>query len=397
MSILSPTELTMWSDIHDEVAEKLNDDQINAKYLKRELRIITEVNREQLPNFVAALERFGWMDVKPFYQRRPRWDDVRQSRLIESFIMNVPVPPLFVYESDLARYEVMDGQQRISAIRDFYSNKLKLKGLEQWPELNGRIYDKLPSAIKKGIDRRSISYFVLLKESASSTEDEILLRQQVFDRLNTGGIKLSNQEIRNSIYHGKFTQMLLEAAKNARFRSAWGIPLFTLEEEIQPPPSLIENTFWSQMRDLEIILRFFALRHAEHYRGGMAGFLDLYSVRATRFTTEDVDQLLALFVMTIDLAADVFGEHLFRPWDVLSNSWSSRPQVAFADAVMVAFSRHIDQMAVIRAKGAELIRATKELFAMHEDGTFTGRGNTKADVEQRISLFDQMMTRVLSD
>lgn len=109
----------MWSDTHDEVVEKLNDDQINAKYLKRELRIVTEVNREQLPNFVSALERPGWMDVKPFYQRRPRWDDLRQSRLIESFIMNVPIPPLFVYESDLAKYEVMDGQQRISAIRDF--------------------------------------------------------------------------------------------------------------------------------------------------------------------------------------------------------------------------------------------------------------------------------------
>ena len=71
--------------------------------------------------------------------------------------MNIPVPPLFVFESDYAKYEVMDGQQRITAIHNFYSNRLKLKGLEQWPELNGRIYDKLPSGIRKGIDRRSIS------------------------------------------------------------------------------------------------------------------------------------------------------------------------------------------------------------------------------------------------
>jgi hypothetical protein len=385
----------MWSNIQDEVTEKLNDDQINAKYLKRELRIITEVNREQLPNFVAALERPGWMDVKPFYQRRPRWDEIRQSRLIESFIMNVPIPPLFVYESDLAKYEVMDGQQRISAIRDFYSNKLRLKGLEQWPELNGRIYDTLPSSIKKGIDRRSISYFVLLKESASSTEDEILLRQQVFERLNTGGITLANQEIRNSIYHGKFSLMLLEAAKNPRFRKAWGVPLFTLEEEVQPPKDLLDNNFWSQMRDLEVILRFFALRHAEHYRRGMAGFLDLYSVRTRNFSAEDVSVLLSLFEMTIDLAADIFGDHLFRPWDVQNQSWSPRPQVAFADAVMVGFSRHVDEMEKVRAKGIELTEATKELFASHEDGTFTGRSNTKADVQQRISLFDEMIARVL--
>ncbi len=154
----------MWVIEPRDAERRLNEDEINAKYAKRELRIVTEINREQLPNFVEALKRPNWMELRPFYQRRPRWDPYRQSKLIESFIMNIPVPPLFVYESDLAKYEVMDGQQRITAIRDFYTNKLKLQGLEQWPELNGRIYDKLPGEIKKGIDRRSISYFVLLKE-----------------------------------------------------------------------------------------------------------------------------------------------------------------------------------------------------------------------------------------
>ncbi len=389
-------EQTMWSNISDETAEKLNDDQINAKYAKRELRIITEVNREQLPNFVAALNRTGWMDVKPFYQRRPRWDEVRQSRLIESFVMNIPIPPLFVYESDFAKYEVMDGQQRISAIRDFYSNKLKLKGLEQWPELNGRIYDTLPSAIKKGIDRRSISYFVLLKESATSSEDEILLRQQVFERLNTGGITLGKQEIRNSIYHGRFTMMLLEAAKNPHFRAAWGIPPYTLEEDVKPSNALLDTIFWSQMRDLEVILRFFALRHVEHYRRGMAGFLDLYSVRARSFTEDDVSYLLGLFELTIDLAADVYGEHLFRPWDATEKLWSSRPQVAFADAVMVGLSRHIDDLTLIRQRKGAIVEATKRLFVDHEEGTFTGQKNTKADVQRRIKLFDDMLTKVLS-
>jgi len=100
---------------------KTLDEEINAKYAKRELRIVTESNREQLPNFVEALKRSNpaWMELRPFYQRRPRWDKVRQSKLIESFIMNIPVPPLFVYESTLAKYEVMDGQQRITAIQSF--------------------------------------------------------------------------------------------------------------------------------------------------------------------------------------------------------------------------------------------------------------------------------------
>jgi len=112
---MAPSERAMWEKATTDDDRRLNDDEINAKYEKRELRIVTEMNREQLPNFVEALKRKGWMELRPFYQRRPRWDPVRQSRLIESFIMNIPVPPLFVYESDLAKYEVMDGQQRITA------------------------------------------------------------------------------------------------------------------------------------------------------------------------------------------------------------------------------------------------------------------------------------------
>src|ERR1700719_1819278 len=102
MSQFAPTELSMWTKLAKEPLTKTLDEDINAKYNKRELRIVTESNREQLPNFVEALKRPNWMELRPFYQRRPRWDSVRQSKLIESFIMNIPVPPLFVYESDLA-------------------------------------------------------------------------------------------------------------------------------------------------------------------------------------------------------------------------------------------------------------------------------------------------------
>jgi hypothetical protein len=92
---LAPSERTMWEKALRVRTAKPTDDDINAKYGSRELRIVTESNREQLPNFVEALRRPGWMKLRPSYQRRPRWDRERQSRLIESFIMNIPVPPLF--------------------------------------------------------------------------------------------------------------------------------------------------------------------------------------------------------------------------------------------------------------------------------------------------------------
>jgi Protein of unknown function DUF262 len=390
MDNLAPTEKEMWKLPTKQSPQQLTEEEINAKYAKRELRIVTESNREQLPNFVEALKRPGWMELRPFYQRRPRWDKARQSKLIESFIMNVPVPPLFVYESDLAKYEVMDGQQRITALLDFYTNKLTLEGLEQWPELNGRIYDTLPPEIKKGIDRRSISYIVLLKESAPTTEEEALLRQEVFERLNTGGIKLSNQETRNALYQGKFNNLLLDLVKNPIFRRIWGLPTYSELAEQNRAPELVNNRVYVEMRDTEIILRFFALRHATHYQRGMKGFLNLYMIRARSFTDEDITYLRNLFEKTITLAHNIYRDLLARPWDAQEQDWL-RAQIAFADAVFVATSRHTDNAEALVQKREAIIESTKELFAAHPPGTFTGRGNTKKDVQDRINLFEKML------
>jgi Protein of unknown function DUF262 len=392
---LAPSEQNMWVIETEAQTPKPNDDETNAKYGRRELRIVTESNREQLPNFVEALKRQGWMKLRPPYQRRPRWDRERQSRLIESFIMNIPVPPLFVYESDLAKYEVMDGQQRITAILEFYKNIYPLEGLQQWPELNGRIYDTLPSEIKKGLDRRSISYIVLLKESASTSEEETLLRQQVFERLNTGAVKLSHQEIRNSLYQGKFNTLLLALARNAKYRAAWGVPIYTEGEEQTLSEKLAKNMNYVAMRDIEIALRFFALRHAEHYQRGMKGFLDLYMVRARSFTDGDIEVLRSLFERTVQLGYELYQNLLFKPWEPVSEAWADKPQVAFADAVMVGLSRHLDQSAALVERRMAVLNATRQLFKDNLPGTFTGRGNTKKDVQERIRLFDEMLDRVI--
>ena len=89
------------------------------------------------------------------------------------------------------------------------------------------------------------------------------------------------------------------------------------------------------MRDIEIVLRFFALRHAAHYQRGMKGFLDLYMIRARGFDTADIDFLETLFSRTIELGTAIYGDALFRPWNLDKESCGSAPQIAFADAVMV--------------------------------------------------------------
>jgi hypothetical protein len=393
---IAPSEGKMWVKPATRHSDKLSNEDINQRYTKREWRIVTESNREQLPNFVEALKRSGWMNLRPFYQRRPRWDKKRQSRLIESFIMNIPVPPLFVYESDLAKYEVMDGQQRITAIRDFYSNELKLVGLQQWPELNGRTYSKLPSEIRKGLDRRSIAYTVLLKESAATSEEETLLRQLVFERLNTGGVKLSQQEVRNCLYQGDFNNLLVDLAKYKPFRMAWGLPAHSKGEEGgEAPDALLKNAIYLKMTDIEVILRFFALRHVENYQRGMQGFLDLYMVRSRVFTPDDIEFLRRQFVETIDLAVAIYGDYVFRPWLKEKNKWSKHPHVAFADAVMVSLWRLQHAGAILTRNKAIILERTRDLFNEFEGTTFTGAGNTKADVAERIDLVTTMMNAVV--
>ncbi len=392
---LSPTELTMWNNDAGEKPERLDDRAINERYVRGEGRIVIETNREKLPGFVNQLHIPGYMELRPFYQRRPRWDIRQQSLLIESFIMNIPVPPVFLYERDFNSYEVMDGQQRITAIRDFYANSFKLRGLEMWPELNGRSYKTLPDKIKAGIDRRSITSIVLMKESTENEEEASLLRETVFERLNTGGIKLERQEIRNALYRSPFNELLDEITRWDEFRDVWGMPRW-VENEIQTNCQLLENPLFSKMGDAEVVLRFFALRHALVYRRGMQGFLDIYMRKATRFSEADIEILRDLYRRTLSLARAIYKERVFQPFGRTADTWDGKPHKAFQDAVMIGLSERLNDAEELQHRSMDIVKATKALFKENPDGTFTGRGNTKQDILDRIGLYRAMLATVLS-
>lgn len=381
------SEDAMWISEPKIQAASLFDSDIEEKYASRADRIVTETNREKLRNFADALKRPGYMETRPFYQRRNRWDPRRQSQLIESILINIPIPPLFVYETEPDKYEVMDGQQRITAIRSFYSNELVLKGLDRWPELNGRTYSKLPETIKAGIDRRSISWVTVLNESSRDEEEAFQLKQLVFERLNTGGVKLSAQEIRNALYASSFNDMLLDLSRQSIHREAWGLPNFEKIEEEDTPEYLLTDRLYSEMGDVEVILRFFALRHANHYRSGMRAFLDTYMFRARKFDRSELAFLKNLYLRAITLAQNIFGDKLFRPFDPKTGTWKKAKQKALADAVLVALVEFIDNPADLISHSESIVDALQSAFQSDQERSLlTGRGNTKADVQARIEL-----------
>lgn len=392
---LAPSEENLWARTPREKPAHVPDAEINARYIRGEGRIVIETNREKLPGFVSLLKQPNYMDLRPFYQRRPRWKADKQSLLIESFIMNIPVPPVFLYERDFNSYEVMDGQQRITALRDFYDGKFELEGLERWPEINGRTYHTLPDKIQQGLDRRSITSIVLLKESTNDEEEASMLRETVFDRLNTGGTKLSRQEIRNALYRGRMNELVDRLSRQPKFREAWGIPAW-VENEIDVTPRLLENSLYEKMEDVELVLRFFALRHVDHYSGGMQPFLDLYMRKAAAFKASDLEILEREFTATLDLAAAVYGDLLFRPFEPATDGWVGSAQKAFYDAVMVGLSAFLDRAPRVKERAGDIRKATEQMFRKEEPGTFTGRGNTKEDIRTRINLFRQMVDRTIA-
>ncbi len=388
---LAPIEEKMWDKSPSKSNTKRSDGDVNDKYDSKEKRILTEINREKLPSFVEALKKPGYMEVRPFFQRRPRWTPKMQSRLIESFLINIPIPPIILYETEYNSYEVMDGQQRITAIRDFYENNLTLTGLELWPELNKCKYENLPVKIRAGLDRRSISSIVIIRESTSDPEEALFLKQTTFQRLNTGGVDLSNQEVRHCLYSGKFDLLLLELSRNPIFTNAWGIPIDDKKSE------LLENNLYKKMEDAELILRFFALRNVDNFRRGMEGFLDLYMMKSVGFSELDIVFLKDIFLDTINLAHKIYGDHLFKPFDPKSKTWKEKSYKAYYDAVMVGLSRHLDEAEILIDQKANIIQATKNIFETEKAYLLTGGGKSKDEIKSRIMMFDEMLSQVIGE
>lgn len=376
-------------DLSSATMSDLSDEEINEKYQKGELRIVTEQGRYPLQNIREILGKN--MDMNPEYQRRRVWSILQKSRLIESFIMNIPVPPVFLYEIEFSKHEIMDGLQRLSTLNDFYANRFKLEGLEVWRELNGRTYDELPDNIQKGIDRRYISTIVILNETAKNKEEEQLLKKFVFERLNTGGTKLTDQENRNALHDGEMNKLCIEiSGSNQLFKEIWGIPINNEDD-------LLENALYNRMEDVELVLRFFAYRQIENIPGSrLKEILDQYVIEANVYYSEDIlTDLKNLFNKTIELVYEIFGDQSFVLFSKRKSGefqWNTSPSKLVYDPMMKSLSKFAfnesKKRNLVNSK-EKVIKSLEKLFKTHSLD-FNGRNNNKSDVLRRTELFDEI-------
>jgi len=395
--ILFPNEQLVFNE--KPPASNRSDEEINEKYAKGERRIVTEQGRHPLPSIVNIVESENY-NLNPGFQRRPRWSSEKQSRLIESFIMNVPVPPIFFYEVKLYHYEVMDGLQRLTAIYEFYKDQLVLDGLEEWPELNGRRYSELPEQIKGGIDRRYLSSIILLYETAKNEEEAKELKQMVFERINSGGVELKPQESRNAIYNGPLNQLCIDLSRNKYLCKMWDIPEPT-EEEIKDgkiSDKLQNNDRYKEMYDVELVLRFFAYRQRlDLQKGPLENYLNMYLEKGNKsFSKDTLVKLKNLFEQTIKLVYQIYEEKAFQKRQNRKGRWSwySSPQIAVYEPMMYVFSQHIEKTDKILQNREKFREGVKKIYEQHSEN-FEGKAKGLKNIRERNDLFEQLVTDII--
>lgn len=363
-------------------------------FAKNAFRIVYQTNNFFLPQVRDLIDKGEVLNLRPEYQRRLRWTSVQKSKLIESLLLNIPVPPVFLYESDAARYEVMDGQQRLNAVREFIAGDFPLSGLTVLKPLNGLRYSRCPPRIKRALDRASLSAIVLLLESERQAVAGQLsltdIRRFIFDRLNTGGTKLNPQEIRNALNPGVFNKTVIDLTRNSLFTKVFNIPPYTETDpnDYYENPERQKNSLYSTMGDCQLVLRYFALKDQENIRGSMKSMLD--RAMGAEIGEDQKEVLKSEYVDRLSLLNDLFEG---RPFELPPDDKGHiRISAAVYDSAMVAMNDLWSQREVIAADSAGVrARMTGALGTPDQVVLLTGVGNTANTVKARIALMRNIL------
>jgi uncharacterized protein with ParB-like and HNH nuclease domain len=331
------------SDWFDDYAEGADDIQIGEYDITA---TPNDFNVMTLNSFVES----GAVRI-PGFQRNFVWDIGRSSKLIESLLLGLPVPQLFLYEQDRNRFLVIDGQQRLMSI--YYFIKKRFPRKEKRTELRiifdekGGIPDeilhddsyfqtfnlKLPGQLPnhenkfKGLNYSTLGEYktqldlrpirnIVVRQNSPTDDDSSMY--EVFNRLNTGGVNLKPQEIRTSMYHSKFYEMLYHVNMN----STWRLLINS------PEPDL-------HMKDIEILLRAFAmLIDGDNYKPSMVKFLNQFSKKCESNTKDQNKYLCDLFTSFISSCEKL-------PSDIFLNRSNRRFNIAVFEAVFNAASKPV--------------------------------------------------------
>lgn len=258
-------------------------------------------------SFRELIERYDQDElVKPELQRNYVWDRREASRFIDSLLLGLPVPSIFLAQTRDEKLLIIDGYQRIMTVRDYlrgiFSGDDKAFALSRTDKINsrwrGKQFNELSDTEQRRIKNTTIHAIVFAQQKEPASDDTSLF--QVFERINTSGRTLTAQEIRNCVAQGAFNSLLFKLNKDQIWRSLFGLEL--------PEP---------RMRDMELILRFFALRSEQFKRTqadrlSLRQLLDIYIKNHSSINAATSSDLETRFKRSIEVANQMFGPSAFH-------------------------------------------------------------------------------------
>lgn len=227
-----------------------------------------------------------------FQRKAGLWSIEQKSRLLESVFLRIPLPAFYFDATDEGNWLIIDGLQRVTTLKEFVVDKtLKLKGLEFFKELEKCGYDELPRAFKRRIDETVINVYLV----NPSTPDNV--KFNIFKRINTGGLELTPQEIRNALFQGTATKFLQECANLACF--------------VDATSGSIKS---DRMLDREFVLRFvsFCYLDLNEYTGNIDDFLNAGMKYLNQLDCNKLERLRERFVYTMEIMKELMGRNAFR-------------------------------------------------------------------------------------
>lgn len=300
--------------------------------------------------------------IVPTFQRAYVWNLSQASRFVESLLLGLPVPGVFMSkEYETQRLLIIDGQQRLKSLQYFYKGifgpsgrTFALRNVQ--PEFEGATYESLAIENKRRLNDSIIHATIVKQDKPSEDYSSIYY---IFERLNTSGMLLQPQEIRSSILHGKFRDLLTELNNNPCWRAIYGAKS-------------------RRIRDEELILRFFALYcQSDQYKEPMKNFLNHFMGQNRNLTRISADVLTHLFERTIVAAHDLLGKDVFRYRRYLTAS--------IFDAVMVGLARRLDKGPISSGQAAQASYTNLLADQVFLDAALESTGSTK-NVENRLRL-----------
>ncbi len=310
------------------------------------------------------------------FQRKFVWTVKQASRLIESFLLGLPVPAIFLYsDPQTSKFEVVDGQQRLLSVAYFFEGYFgepdrrgnravfKLQGLNKKSPYNQLTYQDLQSYDEAAYNRlnEAVLRAFIVKQLKPEGRSSIY---HIFERLNTGGTQLVGQEIRNCVYHGPFNDLLISMNRNREWRTIFGKPA---EDK--------------RMRDVELILRFLALYYiASSYYKPMKKFLSKFMEKHQRDDPNSLSAYRRLFEETTKTIYECLGH---RPFHIRAGL-----NVAAFDGVYVAFARNLQRVP------ADISDRYKALIGKPSFLELVSSATTDEDiVRQRLKLVEEELFR----